>query len=1259
MTARTLGRRALYGLTALLVAASISSCGASQRGPEAPRIAEYREAAEDSTDPEVVGRWLFAELVTPDGSAEGAKKARKKLDALGKKSMIADFARGIDDLAHGRLRAAPDHFLSALRAARDSSDPRAPFIAWYASNQALANRYGVPDLWKRWKPFVEQAMAEPRNIGFRARADLVDWWLYEAYTEAQKDIDELAAKHHGCVTKLRIAGPFGRNVVADTLRSFPAEAPGPWPMRWAPDPGIGEAPRVLATTRTGCDVSADEPVSPGIFYGETFVDLRETTEILIVVQGVLRIWADDRLVLFHDPRVWGTWTELAAGVRLGPGRHRLLVQTASSNITVRLLRRDGRPLGVTGSDDASKPYVLHAPEVIDGVNLLDAYVRRGKIVEPTDDLLRFTGAHFASLDGQHDVASVLLEPLLKDPARATGVTLGVAANIAENDPIFASSQRRDLVRELHQRAARKDRELWAARLSLALWEAEKSGLSEGVRHVKPLADAFPEVPAILGSLTGMYSELGWYSEYAASARELARRFPEDPGALEAAIGVYDAEGNTKKADELVEKLRKLDPDNELFLNRALMRQDYATALEELRRIGRRHPERKDIAERVYDVMVRAGNEQETWKKLEAAIEQNPRNERARLDLADAGYAAGTRSALVKALVDAVEDGSSTGLIEDAIDLVEGLSELEPYRLKAQPIIEAYEKSGKELPGTAARILDYAALWVHADGSSRMLEHQIIRVQSAEAVTSMAEQPLHGGLILHMRVIKKDGRILEPELVQEKPTVTMPHLEVGDYIETERIESNPGDGQRGMRYFGPRWFFREENIAYARSEFVVISPKSKPLAIETRNAVPPPTVEENGSLIVRRWRVDQSPAAPVEPFGAPITEFLPSVQIGWGVSLENTIRSMSDAVTDFTPVDPRILRIAERIVAEVPKGAITERAKRLYRWVIANVQEGEESDGRRAIIGKNGNLWRAFITLCRAVGIQVDYVAAQNRLALPPSGPFSEASLFTQPLLRVHTEKEPVWLTLGSKYAPFGYVPADARGVPAYVLSPDRPTLVTTPKSGALDSVLYDGDIRLAADGSAEIELRESFHGKYATGLRSALAEVPEDQLRDVIESRLLGRELRGIELLSHRIEAFDDPDRPLVIHAKGKMAAFAQRQAGTLVLSPPFGPRVSQLAALPSRQTPLLLVEAMHQEIRLRIHLPSGARVESEVRPREVKHGERVVSISDALKADVFSLNRTVNLPAGRIQPEEYPRFVEFARSADEALSQSVRVRVR
>lgn len=1236
----------------------LNGCTRQSKVANTDGVETLRKKAEASADSVVVSRWLLGELIGVGGSAERAARAKARLETLGAKDMVGHFALGLEASSHGDFPKVSEHFLDALKAARDSNDARAPFIAWFAAQQAVAYRHNASNLWQRWKPFVESTLADPRNIGWRAREELVDWWRIEAYQEAQKGFDDSAADLHGCAKKLRLSGPFGRNVATDTLRSFPAEAPGPWPRRWDPEPSVGEAPRILASKHTGCSFSIDEPVGPGLYYAETYLDLSDDQEVLIAPQNTFAIWVDDHLVQRRSPRTWGVWTQLGVQVKLAKGRHRVLLQLGEPQVALRFLHPDGRPLGAVTSDDPTAPYALVAPEVVPGANVFDAYVKDGKLLDPHDDLVRFTGAFLANLEGQADVASVMIEPLLADPTRATGVVLDAAASFAAGDPLFAQSQRRDLTRELREQALSKDHKLWNSQLALALWEAEKSGLTEGVRRVAALVDSFPEVPDLLTALAGMYNDLGWTSENSSTVRELAKRFPDDPTALTAAVAAFDAVGDTKTSDALVERVRKLDPDSEIVLSRALGQQDYATALSELKRIGARRPERKDITERIYDVMVRAGNEKESWNKLEAAIKQEPRNEHARLDLADARYAGGSHDALVKALVDAVQSGAPTTLLEQALDLVEGLSELDPYRLKTQPLIDEYEKSGTVLPGTAARVLDYAAFWVHADGSSRMLEHELIKVQSTEAITSMAEQQLQGGLILHLRVIKKDGSVLEPELIEGKQTVTMPHLEVGDYIETERIESNAGDGQRGLSYAGPRWFFREENIAYARSELVVISPKSKPLLIETRNDVPQPEVTENGPLVVRRWVVHNSPAAPVEPFGAPVTEFLPSVQIGWGISLNDSLRSMSDAVADVTPVDPRIVRIATHIVEGVPQAQRTERAKRLYRWIVANVQEGDESDGRRVVIGKNGNQWRGYIALCRALGIQVNYAVAQNRLSLPPSGPFSESALFTQPLLRVTGDHEPLWLSFGGKYTPFAYVPAEARGMPAYVLSDDKPSSAQVPAAGALDNVRYAGVFRLSADGSADLELEQSFFGKYAMGLRNALAEIPEEQLRDVLESRLLGPELRGLELQSYAIDHFDDLDNPLVIRAKGRVPGFAQRSGNMLLVAPPFGPRVSQLAALPQRQTPLLMVEATHREISLRIVLPKGASLASDVVPVTINDGDRSVQVADSAKAGELSLVRTVNLPAGRIQPSDYPRFLAFARHADEALSQSVRVRM-
>src|SRR5262249_40595266 len=156
---------------------------------------------------------------------------------------------------------------------------------------------------------------------------------------------------------------------------------------------------------------------------------------------------------------------------------------------------------------------------------------------------------------------------------------------------------------------------------------------------------------------------------------------------------------------------------------------------------------------------------------------------ARLALADARTAKGDQGALRRALVDAIQTGADTANLRDAIELVEGTTELTPFRLDGRKIIDEFEAKHPELPGTAARVLDYSAIWIHTDGSARMLEHEIMRIQSREGIQEHAEQRVPDGLVLKLRVIKKDGRILEPEFVEGKPTVTMPHLEVDDYIET--------------------------------------------------------------------------------------------------------------------------------------------------------------------------------------------------------------------------------------------------------------------------------------------------------------------------------------------------------------------------------------------------------------------------------------------------------------------------------------------
>jgi hypothetical protein len=113
-----------------------------------------------------------------------------------------------------------------------------------------------------------------------------------------------------------------------------------------------------------------------------------------------------------------------------------------------------------------------------------------------------------------------------------------------------------------------------------------------------------------------------------------------------------------------------------------------------------------------------------------------------------------------------------------------------------------------------------------------------------------------------------------------------------------------------------------------------------------------------------------------------------------------------------------------------------------------------------------------------------------------------------------------------------------------------------------------------------------------------------------------------------------------------------------LLVTPPFAPRLGQLAALPSRQTPLLLVESTEQEILLNLKLPPGAHPQGALAKADVRDGDRRILIQDRVEGGAIVLDRKVSLPAGRVQIDAYPKFSQFARTADDALSSSVRVRL-
>jgi hypothetical protein len=1277
----------LIGVFSML---TLGACGGAPVAPKDPLVS-LRDSASASRDGEVVGRWLLGELFVPGGDAARARDARKRLDELPKeatKGLQASLARAVDDEAHGAFQSAAMAHLGVINAARSDASPDAQLAAWFSATRLLALRSSVANLWSKARALVTPTIEQPGYIGWRARSTLVEWWSLDGVHDSAEPVNVLEAtsKKYGCISDARMAGPFGHGAVADQHRHFDAEHAGPWPLTFAKDPLRMEAPSIRPVDHRGCLFHANGP--GGVYYLEAFVDLPADREVIISAQASTALFVDDTEVLTRDMRTWGIWPRFGAHLRLNSGRHRILARVGGNDTSVRIETANGLPLDVKTSVDPAPPYAITPPELLPDPNVLEPFMRSmgvppqpgtplGAPRDTDDPIARAIAAWVAHVDSQDDVSAALMQPLVADPSRATGPALSWQAIFLDKDPIFRDTDAHDLMRLAREAAAKKDPELWWPRYWLALDEAQKTGLSDAAPKLAEIADHFREVGDVLKGLGAIYGRAGWQAEHARAVREAAARFPDDTEALDAYLGLLDDDGKTAEADKVAAHIKTLDPDSEIELSRALRRRDYKAAIKELERIGKERKERKDIAARIAELLTRSGASKESMAKLELAVRTTPADGDAHLALADARLAGGDKSALQRALIDAIHAGAHTEQLRGAIELVDGIDELSAYRIDGAKVIKDYEAAHMTLPGTAARVLDYSTLWIHPDGSARMLEHEILCIQSREAIQELAEQRPRG-LVLKIRTIKKDGRELEPEFVEGKQSVTMPHLEVGDYIETETITPMRSDGIGGKRFEGPRWLFREAKIPYFRSEFIVVSPKNRHLDIETGPNVPDPDVREAGALSVRRWRVDRSPALPEEPASAPIEEFLPNVRVGWGIDLDDTIARLVDAAADETPRDPRLVRIAETIASdevgakksdkekaadkqagiEQPPARLTsqaERARRIYRWVVENVQAGREDDPRRVVTGKDGNRTEAFLYLCRILGIDANLALVQDRLAAKPRGPMSGSEQYNAVAVHIVTDGAPTWMVVRDKFAPFGYLPSSMRGQPAILLKPGAPHETTTDR-GPADGVKHVGKATLRADGSATVEIEQRYEGQLAIALRSGLESLPDARLKEAIETRIVPRTFPGARLVDIAIKNANELDAPLILALKLDVSSFARVRQSELVITLPALLPLGALASFPSRETPLYVSENMASSVGfdLEVTLPAGARVTTDLQAAESKMGRFSTKVTDHAGTGTLTLSRSIELPAGRVQPAEYPAFQDFARAAEAALRREI-----
>jgi hypothetical protein len=213
-----------------------------------------------------------------------------------------------------------------------------------------------------------------------------------------------------------------------------------------------------------------------------------------------------------------------------------------------------------------------------------------------------------------------------------------------------------------------------------------------------------------------------------------------------------------------------------------------------------------------------------------------------------------------------------------------------------------------------------------------------------------------------------------------------------------------------------------------------------------------------------------------------------------------------------------------------------------------------------------------------------------------------------------------------------------------------------------DDRRMDFDVRLAADGSGEVTVRERLVGWPAVEWREALEKLAADRVNAEFEQRTLGFHFPGASLISLGFEKRDEDDAPFLVTYRFRAPQLARRVGRDLVLSAPFAAQLGRrYVGVATRTTPMLLDYSPPTRVHARIALPehTAAAVPAPVRA-EVPFGlfeQSIVPAGGGAGAGAVELDARFSMSEARLPAASYGELVDFAQRVDRAEARALEIR--
>ena len=824
------------------------------------------------------------------------------------------------------------------------------------------------------------------------------------------------------------------------------------------------------------------------------------------------------------------------------------------------------------------------------------------------------------------------------------------AAVRRDDPTVPLNVARDRGRALLQEALVLDAGLARPRHALAGLALDDDRPRVAIEEAKLAAKIAPRwwLPQL--TLYGSYRLRGLAFE---ADRALDRALALGEGAcsvVEAALGRAEDRRDHTSETRFSTQLDNCPSGLDERLERLRKRGDLAGAAAILRRMIQLAPDRDALKSDLAAVLLATGDAQSAVRDLSAIAE--PRDGEAQVRLADAWVAAGQPDrarALIAGLLSRRPD------LPDAIRAARSLAlplPLDAFRLNGHDVIRAFEASGARYQAPAVVVLDRTVTRVFADGSEMTLTHEIVRVQSKDAIEKWGEVSLpERAEILTVRTHKPDGTTREPEDVAGKESVSAADLGIGDYVEKETLEvRSPAEAfSRARGFLGDRFYFQSFDAPLDRSEYVVVTDGDgvEPLSVDARAGAPTGMAhrQADGLLVTTFARRGVAQLFP-ERASVPAIDIVPSVRLVRSAGWRDWARFLREQ-TYGTQRTSWGMRAAAEDIRRSAKGSTSLPAPKglasaLVSWVGQRIEDDDDlrESASFSVARGRGNRVAVLLTLSRLLGLHADVVLARSRLLTETMAdtPISELDDFSDALVRFRFDanaaapttqpkgqavaSESVFCDPRLKHAPLGYLPPGLAGGRALVLDSDNGAdgvFVVVPGVGT-DERLVNLTLSLDARGGGTAEVEETLHGWPALEWAEIVDKFGADRekMRQDFEQRWLGVQFPGAVLKDLVVDVRDGLGQRVVEHrfpknAEASRGSASPRAVGEIRLSYSFenarsavaGPRELKLspqffralpgrryAAEPRRSTTLMMGFEVALDLNAQVFLPTGADVD-------------------------------------------------------------------